>query len=227
MTKSPVSRLSLATQAARRDGVQRRPSLQSARARSRGVRRSHVHRRRRAPIRASASRPACSTPARRRGTCRCCLQDAAVARSSPASPTPTSPSPATTPSRAATTATRSGTSPTPAQPTLKTAYFCPASQSDVSVYKNLLFVSGEGLTGRLDCGAAGREGHGEQGSPARHPHLRHQRHRATRRTSATCRPAAARTRTRVLVDPKDPDNVYVYISGSSRRALAERARRAA
>ena len=33
----------------------------------------------------------------------------------------------------------------PSQPTLKTAYYCPASQSDVSVYKNLLFVSGEGF----------------------------------------------------------------------------------
>ena len=43
----------------------------------------------------------------------------------------------------------------PAHPTLKTAYYCPASQSDVSVYKNLLFVSGEGLTGRVDCGAEG------------------------------------------------------------------------
>ena len=32
----------------------------------------------------------------------------------------------------------------PSQPTLKTAYYCPASQSDVSVYQNLLFVSGEG-----------------------------------------------------------------------------------
>ena len=81
-------------------------------------------------------------------------------------------------------------------PTLKTAYYCPASQSDVSVYKNLLFVSGEGITGRLDCGGAGREGHGEQGAAARPPHLRHHRHRATRRTSATCRRAAARTRTR-------------------------------
>src|SRR5256885_5168676 len=38
----------------------------------------------------------------------------------------------------------------PAHPSLKTAYYCPASQSDVSVYKNLLFVSGEGLTSRLD-----------------------------------------------------------------------------
>ena len=41
----------------------------------------------------------------------------------------------------------------PLKPTLKTAYFCPASQSDVSVYGNLLFVSGESLTARLDCGA--------------------------------------------------------------------------
>src|SRR3954451_11115405 len=41
----------------------------------------------------------------------------------------------------------------PNAPTLKTAYYCPASQSDVSVYKNLLFVSGEDLTARLDCGA--------------------------------------------------------------------------
>src|SRR5687768_1298307 len=43
----------------------------------------------------------------------------------------------------------------PSQPTLKTSYFCPASQSDVSVYKNLLFVSGEGIGGRLDCGGQG------------------------------------------------------------------------
>ncbi len=34
-----------------------------------------------------------------------------------------------------------------AQPTLTMAYLCPASQSDVSVYKNLLFVSGEGNSG--------------------------------------------------------------------------------
>jgi len=31
-------------------------------------------------------------------------------------------------------------------------YLCPASQSDVSVFRNLLFVSGEGNSGRLDCG---------------------------------------------------------------------------
>jgi len=43
----------------------------------------------------------------------------------------------------------------PSAPTLKTGFVCPASQSDVSVYKNLLFVSGEGLTGRRDCGREG------------------------------------------------------------------------
>src|SRR3954469_17865606 len=43
----------------------------------------------------------------------------------------------------------------PRQPTIKIAYYCPASQSDVSVYKNLLFVSGESNTGRLDCGDQG------------------------------------------------------------------------
>ena len=36
----------------------------------------------------------------------------------------------------------------------------------------------------------------------------------------TCRGSHTHT---VLVDPKDTENVYVYISGSSRRALAQRA----
>src|SRR6059036_2838283 len=43
----------------------------------------------------------------------------------------------------------------PKKPRLKIGYLCPASQSDVSVYKNLLFVSGEGIGGRLDCGTQG------------------------------------------------------------------------
>ena len=40
----------------------------------------------------------------------------------------------------------------PAAPRSKTAFYCPASQSDVSVYKNLLIVSAEAPTARLDCG---------------------------------------------------------------------------
>ena len=43
----------------------------------------------------------------------------------------------------------------PTRPTLAMEYLCPASQSDVSVYADLMFVSGEGLSGRLDCGSQG------------------------------------------------------------------------
>jgi hypothetical protein len=102
----------------------------------------------------------------------------------------------------------------PAAPTLKTAYFCPASQSDVSVYRNLLFVSGEGLTGRLDCG-----GGGVQDTVSRE-RLRGVRifdisdiaHPRNVGNVQTCRGSHTHT---VLVDPKDAANVYVYISGSA------------
>ena len=61
----------------------------------------------------------------------------------------------------------------PSKPTLALTYLCPASQSDVSVYKNLLFVSGEGQTGPTRLRHSGRAGAGQQGSAARHPDLRH------------------------------------------------------
>jgi hypothetical protein len=103
----------------------------------------------------------------------------------------------------------------PSHPALKTAYFCPASQSDVSVYKNLLFVSGEGLTGRLDCGG---EGVKDTVSKERLRGLRifditDIANPKNVGNVQTCRGSHTHT---VLVDPKDPDNVYVYISGSSR-----------
>src|SRR3954470_5382940 len=43
----------------------------------------------------------------------------------------------------------------PAHPIIRRKYFCPASQSDVSVYRNLLFVSAESNSSRLDCGDKG------------------------------------------------------------------------
>jgi hypothetical protein len=99
-------------------------------------------------------------------------------------------------------------------PVLKTAYVCPASQSDVSVYRNLLFVSGEGLSGRIDCGAQGVK---DTVSKERLRGLRifdisdigNPRYIAN---VQTCRGSHTHT---LLVDPKDADNVYVYISGSS------------
>ncbi|MBC7843414.1 MAG: hypothetical protein H7099_13925 [Gemmatimonadaceae bacterium] len=103
---------------------------------------------------------------------------------------------------------------TPEKPVLTTEYYCPASQSDVSVYKNLLFVSGEGLTGRLDCGAQGVR---DTVSKDRLRGLRifditDIKNPKNVGNVQTCRGSHTHT---VLVDPKDADNVYVYISGSA------------
>ena len=102
----------------------------------------------------------------------------------------------------------------PRQPSLKTGYWCPASQSDVSVYKNLLFVSAEGQTGRHDCGAQGVQ---DTVSAMRVRGIRI--FDITDITKPryitdvqTCRGSHTHT---VLVPPGDPDNIYVYISGSS------------
>src|SRR5437660_3035585 len=43
----------------------------------------------------------------------------------------------------------------PANTTLLTSLVCPGGQGDVSVYKNLLFMSVEMPNGRLDCGMQG------------------------------------------------------------------------
>ena len=102
----------------------------------------------------------------------------------------------------------------PRQPSLKTAYFCPASQSDVSVYKNLLFVSGEDLTARIDCGAQGVK------DTVSKDRLRGIRifdisdinNPKNVGNVQTCRGSHTHS---LLVDPKDPANVYVYISGSA------------
>jgi hypothetical protein len=102
----------------------------------------------------------------------------------------------------------------PSRPILVKGYVCPASQSDVSVYKDLLFVSGEGLGGRLDCGTQGvREA------------VSHDRLRGIRifdisdirnpryiGNVQTCRGSHTHS---VLADPRDPDNVYIYVSGSA------------
>ena len=102
----------------------------------------------------------------------------------------------------------------PAKPHLVNWAHCPASQSDVSVYKNLLFVSGEGMTGRLDCGAQGVS------TAVSKDRLRGLRifditdikNPKNVGNVQTCRGSHTHS---LLVDPKDPANVYVYISGSA------------
>ena len=100
------------------------------------------------------------------------------------------------------------------KPVLKNAYFCPASQSDVSTYKNLLFVSGENTAARLDCSP---EGVKAPVSKARFRGIRifdisdisNPKYIAN---VQTCRGSHTHT---VLVDPKDRENIYVYVSGSA------------
>ena len=102
----------------------------------------------------------------------------------------------------------------PASPVMAKEYLCPASQSDVSVYENLLFVSGEGFGGRLDCGTQGIE---ESVSPDRlrgirifdisdilNPQYIH--------NVQTCRGSHTHS---LLKDPEDDENIYVYVAGSA------------
>jgi hypothetical protein len=102
----------------------------------------------------------------------------------------------------------------PARPTLANWYVCPGSQVDVSFYKNLLFLSHESMSGRVDCGI--------QGVP---DSISKDRARGIRvydvsdmskpiplTVVQTCRGSHTHT---VVEDPKDNKNVYVYVSGSA------------
>ena len=102
----------------------------------------------------------------------------------------------------------------PAAPDLVTEYVCPASQSDVSVYQNLLFVSGEGYGGRLDCGS---EGVDQAVSPDRLRGIRifdisDIRDPQYIANVQTCRGSHTHS---VLESPGDDENVYIYVSGSA------------
>ena len=102
----------------------------------------------------------------------------------------------------------------PKRPRLHKAFVCPGSQSDVSVYRKLLFVSGEALNGRTDCGTQGVS------DTVSHDRLRGIRvfditDIANPRSITqvqTCRGSHTHT---VVTAPDDTDNVYVYVSGSA------------
>ena len=102
----------------------------------------------------------------------------------------------------------------PKSPRLHKAFVCPGSQSDVSVYRQLLFVSGEALNGRTDCGTQGVR------DTVSHDRLRgirifdvtdiaNPRHITD---VQTCRGSHTHT---VVTSPADTANVYVYVSGSA------------
>src|SRR5512146_3519381 len=102
----------------------------------------------------------------------------------------------------------------PTHPRLRDSKLCPASQSDVSVYGHLLFVSAEAPTARLDCGKDAPR------APVSKERIRGLRifdisdidHPKYLANVQTCRGSHTHT---VVHDPKDDANVYVYISGTS------------
>jgi hypothetical protein len=131
----------------------------------------------------------------------------------------------------------------PGKTKLRTSIVCPGGQGDVSVYQNLLFMSAEAVNGRIDCGtqgiplpagytppppppppadgaAAGGGGRGPRTPPPPSP----ERFRGVRifdisdlgnpkqvATVQSCRGSHTHT---LVIDPKDKENVYIYISGT-------------
>lgn len=102
----------------------------------------------------------------------------------------------------------------PKEPTLRTSFVCPGGQNDPSVYRNLLFLSVEETSSRVDCG---REGVTDSVSADRFRGVRifdisdldHPRQVAA---IQTCRGSHTHT---LVTDPKDPANVYIYVSETS------------
>ena len=117
----------------------------------------------------------------------------------------------------------------PDQTHLLTSMVCPGGQGDVSVYKNLMFMSVEMPNGRLDCGVQGfppepPPAPGQENKPTI-PAPQKDRFRGVRifdisdirnpkqvAAVQTCRGSHTHT---LVVDPKDKSNVYIYVSGTS------------
>src|SRR5260370_2078018 len=154
----------------------------------------------------------------------------------------------------------------PANAALLTSIVCPGGQGDVSVYKNLMFMSVEMPNGRLDCGVEGfppeppppadedkdkdkdknkvnaddkdkvsaddKEKDKEKGEREKEKEKKHRipvaqkdRFRGVRvfdisdiknpkqvAAVQTCRGSHTHT---LVTDPRDKDNVYIYVSGTS------------
>jgi hypothetical protein len=131
----------------------------------------------------------------------------------------------------------------PAKMALVTSIVCPGGQGDVSVYKNLLFMSVEDANGRIDCGTQGfpiaapppqppkptgdaeKDAAAMQAFSMRQPPPNADRIKGVRIFDIsdihnpkqivdvqTCRGSHTHT---LVIDPKDKDNVYIYVSGSA------------
>jgi len=102
----------------------------------------------------------------------------------------------------------------PRKPTLYSSYVCPGTQSDVSVYHNLLFESSESLNARNDCGGQGVADtvSKERLRGIRIYEISDLSHPKLLTTVQTCRGSHTHS---LVTDPNDRENVYIYISGSA------------
>ena len=102
----------------------------------------------------------------------------------------------------------------PRSPTLRTSFVCPGGQGDPSIYKNLLFFSVEETRGRLDCGTQGVTDtvSAERFRGVRIFDISDLDHPKQVAAVQTCRGSHTHT---LVIDPNDPDNVYIYVSGTS------------
>ncbi|MEI9973080.1 MAG: hypothetical protein WDO73_14095 [Ignavibacteriota bacterium] len=139
----------------------------------------------------------------------------------------------------------------PRQIKLATSLMCPGGQGDVSVYGHLLFMSAEAMNGRLDCGTQGNplppgytppppppapaageagaapgRGRGRAPVPPSPDRFRGVRIFDISNLSSpkqvaavqSCRGSHTHT---LVIDPKDKENVYIYISGTGGVRQAE------
>jgi hypothetical protein len=125
----------------------------------------------------------------------------------------------------------------PANAKLLTSMVCPGGQGDVSVYKNLMFMSVEMPNGRLDCGVEGfppeppppadqpKDKSKDKEKKRKIPAAQKERFRGVRifdisdirnpkqlAAVQTCRGSHTHT---LVLDPNDKENVYIYVSGTS------------
>jgi len=131
----------------------------------------------------------------------------------------------------------------PANAKLLTSMVCPGGQGDVSIYKNLMFMSVEMPNGRLDCGVEGfppepappadaaedkdKDNDKDKDKEKKHPLpvAQKDRFRGVRifdisditnpkQVAAVQTCRGSHTHT-LVIDPNDKDNVYIYVSGTS------------
>ncbi len=102
----------------------------------------------------------------------------------------------------------------PASPTLTASIVCPGGQGDLSVYGDLLFMSVQESSARVDCGTQGVQG---EISPERFRGVRifdisNLQNPQQVAAVQTCRGSHTHT---LVTDPDDAENLYVYVSGTS------------